>query len=303
MPTIGFVGLGTMGARIAARLLSAGHEVHGYNRTPERAAELVDQGLILHDRPQAAAARADVLFTMVTDTEALLAVADGSHGILSGLRPQAVWADMSTVDVAQSRELAERVHVLGARMLDAPVSGSVPAAEAGTLAMFVGGDNDAYERVLPVLTQIASSTTYVGGNGEALALKLAVNISLALQTLAFGEGVLLAEASGIDPGVAVKALLASAVGSPMLEARGPLFLDRPEEPWFTIDLMQKDLRLALEQGHDLELPLPTTALANEIFSAARAQGRRGEDVVAVVDVLAELAGRSNNSSKRFPRNT
>jgi len=130
-----------------------------------------------------------------------------------------------------------------------------------------------------------------------------VNISLALQTLAFGEGVLLAEASGIEPSVAVKALLASAVGSPMLEARGPLLLDRPEEPWFTIDLMQKDLRLALEQGHDLELPLPTTALANEIFSAARAQGRRSEDVIAVVDVLAELAGRNNNSSKRFPRNT
>ena len=294
MPTIGFVGLGTMGARIAARLLSAGYEVHGYNRTPERAANLVAQGLVLHDRPQAAAARADVLFTMVTDTEALLAVADGSHGILSGLRPQAVWVDMSTVDVARSRQLAEQVDVLGARMLDAPVSGSVPAAEAGTLAMFVGGDSDAYERVLPVLTKIASSTTYVGRNGEALALKLAVNISLALQTLAFGEGVLLAEASGVEPKLAVKALLASAVGSPMLQTRGPLLLDRPEEPWFTIELMQKDLRLALEQGHDLELPLQTTALANEIFSAARAQGRRDEDVIAVVDVLAKFAGRESS---------
>jgi 3-hydroxyisobutyrate dehydrogenase-like beta-hydroxyacid dehydrogenase len=280
-----------MGSRIAARLLSLDYEVHGYNRTPGRAVDLVAQGLILHDHPQAAAGRADVLFTMVADTEALLAVADGSHGILAGLRPETVWVDMSTVDLAHSRQLAERADALGAKMLDAPVSGSVPAAEAGTLAMFVGGDNDAYERILPVLTQIASSITRVGGNGDALALKLAVNISLALQTLAFGEGMLLAESSGIEPSVAVKAFLASGVGSPMLQARGPLLLDRPQEPWFTIDLMQKDLRLALEQGRDLEVPLPATALANELLSAARAQGHRGEDVIAIVDVLAELAGR------------
>ena len=294
MPIIGFVGLGRMGSRIAARLLSAGYEVHGYNRTPERAKDLVEQGLILHDRPQLAAARADLLFTLVADTDALLAVAEGSHGILSGLRPNAVWVDLSTVDLAQSRQLAERVDALGARMLGAPVSGSAPAAEAGTLTMFVGGDNGAYERVLPVLTQIASSNKHVGVNGEALAVKLAVNIGLALQTLAFAEGVLLAESSGIDPTLVVEALLASDAASPMLQARGPLLLDRPDEPWFTIDLIHKDLRLALEQGRDIEVPLPTTALAFEIFSAARAQGRRGEDAIAIVDVLAALAGRAKD---------
>jgi 3-hydroxyisobutyrate dehydrogenase-like beta-hydroxyacid dehydrogenase len=291
MPTIGVVGLETMGARIAARLLSAGYEVHGYSGTPEPAEDLVAQGLILHERPQAAAGRADALFTLVADTEALRAVVDGSHGVLSGFRPDAVWVDLSTVDVAYSRELAERVDALGAKMLDAPVAGSVRSAEEGALAMFVGGDNDAYERVHPVLTHIASSITHVGRNGDGLALKLAVNLNLALQTLAFGEGVLLAESSGIEPSLAVKTLLASAMGSPMLRARGPLLLDRAEEPWLTIELLQRDLRLALDQGRDLEVPLPTTALANEIFSAARAQGRRGEDVIAVFDVLAQLAGR------------
>jgi 3-hydroxyisobutyrate dehydrogenase-like beta-hydroxyacid dehydrogenase len=291
MRTVGFVGLGRMGARIAARLIAAGYEVHGYNRTASRASELVEQGLVLHDRPSVAVQQADVVFTMVTDTEALHAVADGSHGILSGLRRGAVWVDLSTVDLAHSRQLAEQVQALGARMLDAPVSGSVPAAEAGDLTMFVGGDHDAYERVLPVLEQFAASVLHVGGNGQALALKLAVNISLAVQTLAFGEGVLLAQSAGIDPELAVKAFVESAVGSPMLKARGPLLLDRPEEPWFTIELMHKDLRLALEHGRDLEVPLPTTALANELFSAARAQGRRDEDVIAITDVLAKLAGR------------
>jgi 3-hydroxyisobutyrate dehydrogenase-like beta-hydroxyacid dehydrogenase len=290
-PTIGFVGLGTMGGRIASRLLSAGYEVHGYNRTPERATDLVDRGLVVHDRPQAPAGRADVLFTMVADAEALRTVAEGSRGIVSGLRSGAVWVDMSTVDLALSRQLAERVEELGASMLDAPVSGGPQAAEAGSLTMFVGGDVGAYERVLPVLEHIASSIMNVGRNGEALALKLAVNISLALQTLAFGEGVLLAEASGIEPRLAVEAFLASAVSSPMLQARGPLLLDRPDEPGFTVELMQKDLRLALEHARDIEVPLPTTALANEIFSAARAQGRRGEDMIAVVDTLARLAGR------------
>jgi 3-hydroxyisobutyrate dehydrogenase-like beta-hydroxyacid dehydrogenase len=295
-PTIGFVGLGTMGRRIAARLLSAGYEVHGYNRTPERATELVAQGLVLHDRPRDAAVRADVLFTMVADTEALLAVAHGSVGILAGLRPDAVWIDMSTVDLAQSRQLAERVAALGATLLDAPVSGSVPEAETGTLAMFVGGDDDAYERALPVLTQIASSITHVGGIGDGLALKIAMNISLAVQALALGEGVLLAESSGIEPSRAMDAMLATGVSSPMLRARIPLSGDRAEEPWFTVEQMQNDLRLALELGRDLEVPLPTTALTNEIFSAARAQGRRGEDVIAVVDVLAQLAGRDRGAT-------
>jgi 3-hydroxyisobutyrate dehydrogenase-like beta-hydroxyacid dehydrogenase len=162
--------------------------------------------------------------------------------------------------------------------------------------MFVGGDNAACERVLPVLQQIASSIMHVGRNGDGLALQHAVNISVALQTLAFGEGMLLAQSSGIEPSQAVSALLASGVGSPMLQERGPLVLDRPEEPWLTIELMQKDLRLALEQARDLEVPLPTTALANEIFSAARANGRRGEDVIAVVDVQAALAGRNGRAA-------
>jgi 3-hydroxyisobutyrate dehydrogenase-like beta-hydroxyacid dehydrogenase len=280
-----------MGRRIAARLAAAGHEVHAHGSAPEQAIRPAGDGLLLYARPQDAASRAEVLFTLVPDTETLLELAEGPHGILSGLRPGAVWVDLSTVDLAQSRQLAERVEALGARMLDAPISGSPSAAETGSLTMLVAGDERSYERVLSVLRQIASPIRYVGGSGDALAMKLAVNISLALQTLAFGEGVRLAESSGIEPDVAVDALLSSAAGSPMLRTFGPLLLDRPEEPWYTIEEMQKDLWLALEHGRHLEVPLPTTALANQIFSIARARGRRDDDIVAVVDVLAELAGR------------
>jgi 3-hydroxyisobutyrate dehydrogenase-like beta-hydroxyacid dehydrogenase len=291
MTAIGFVGLGAMGSRIAGRLLAAGNDVYGTNRTKGKADSLVERGLIWRDSPREVAERAEVLFSMVTDTAALAAITRGPRGILAGLRPGSVYVDMSTVDPATSRELAERVQELDAAMLDAPVSGSVPAAEDGGLAIIVGGDPAAFARVEPLLRQLGPTVTHVGANGKALIMKLAVNISLAVQMTAFSEGVLLAERGGIDRAVAVDVLSTSAIGSPMLRTRGPLLLDRPDEVWFDINLMKKDADLALEQGRSLGVPLPSTAAASDLLTTAGTLGYGDQDIVAMFDVLAHLAGR------------
>jgi 3-hydroxyisobutyrate dehydrogenase-like beta-hydroxyacid dehydrogenase len=291
MTAIGFVGLGAMGGRIAGRLLAAGNVVYGTNRTRGKADGLVERGLIWCDSPREVAEQADVVFSMVTDTPALEAITGGPRGILAGLRPGSVYVDMSTVSPDVSRELADRVRGLDAVMLDAPVSGSVPAAEAGSLAVMVGGDPGAFGRVEPVLRELGQTVTHVGANGKALVMKLAVNISLAVQMIAFSEGVLLAEAGGIDPKLAIDVLNSSAVGSAMLRARGPLVLDRPAEAWFDVKLMQKDVDLALEQGRVLHVPLPSTAIASELLTTAGGLGYGDQDIVAVFDVLAEIAAR------------
>jgi 3-hydroxyisobutyrate dehydrogenase-like beta-hydroxyacid dehydrogenase len=291
MTAIGFVGLGAMGGPIAGRLLASGNVVYGTNRTRSKADPLVERGLIWRDSPRQVAEEAEVVFSMVSDTAALEAITRGTDGILAGLRPGSVYVDMSTVSPDASRELADRVHELDAVMLDAPVSGSVPAAEEGSLAIMVGGDPAAFARVEPLLRQLGQTVTRVGANGKALMMKLAINVSLAVQMIAFSEGVLLAERGGIDPELAVGVLTASAVGSPMLRMRGPLLFDRPDEALFDVKLMQKDVGLALEQGRSLEVPLPSAAIANELLTAARALGYGDQDMVAVFDVLAQLAGR------------
>ena len=200
------------------------------------------------------AASADVVFSMVTDDEALEAIAAGRQGLLAGLRPGHIYVDMSTVSPRASRRLAERVRARGADMLDAPVSGSIPQAESGTLAVMVGGERHAFEAVEPLLRELGQTVTHVGPNGQGLLLKLAINISLAVQTLAFSEGLLLAERAGVDPAAAAAVMSASSIGSPMLKARIPLLLDLPEHAWFDVELMQKDIRLARQAADELAGP-------------------------------------------------
>ncbi|HEV8250731.1 MAG TPA: NAD(P)-dependent oxidoreductase [Gaiellaceae bacterium] len=289
MATVGFVGLGVMGGGIARRLLAAGHGVHGYNRTREKARPLEELGLVLEDTPREAQA-GEVVFSMVTNVEALRAVAEGDDGILAGLSPGKVWVDMSTVAPAVSRELSERVRAVGADMLDAPVSGSVSTLEEGRLSIMVGGPEEAYERVRPLLLDIGPTVNRVGDNGQAVLMKIAVNLSLQVQMVAFCEGLLLAEKDGIDRETAVEVMLSSVIASPMLKYRGPFVLELPEEAWFDVNMMQKDMLLALEAGRQLDVPMPTTAIANELLTAARGMGREHEDFAVVYEVLAELAG-------------
>jgi 3-hydroxyisobutyrate dehydrogenase-like beta-hydroxyacid dehydrogenase len=289
MSTIGFVGLGAMGNRIAGRLLDSGNQVYATNRTKSKAQALIDRGLQWRDTPREVAAAADVIFSMVTDDEALDAIASGPHGILAGLANHKVYVDMSTVSPRASRQLAEHVRERGAEMLDAPVSGSIPQAESGTLTIMVGGSEAAFAKVEPLLRELGQAVTHVGTNGQGLLLKLAVNISLAVQTLAFSEGLLLAERGGIDPQLAARVMSNSSIGSPMLKARVPLLLDLPQQAWFDVTLMEKDIRLARAAGDELNIPLPSAALADDILNRARDLGYAHRDLAALHDVLAELA--------------
>ena len=286
---IGFVGLGHMGGNMAAQFLDAGYTVYGESSDRRHAEDLVHEGLHWCDTPRETAKAADVLFTSLPDDDVLKAVASGPDGILEGIAAPKIWVDMSTVSPRASRELAERARVRGAAMLDAPVSGSVPQVQAGTLTIMVGGDEDAYARVEPILRELGTPT-HIGENGQGLVLKLAINISLAVQMLAFAEGLLLAESGGIDPSAAADVMAASPIGSPMLKARLPLILELPDEAWFDIGLMQKDIVLALEAARELRVPLPSAAAADEMLTLARAHGHENHDLAALFQTLRELVG-------------
>jgi 3-hydroxyisobutyrate dehydrogenase-like beta-hydroxyacid dehydrogenase len=290
MANLAFVGLGVMGSQMVSRLLSKGHTVTGYNRTRCKAQWLIDQGMKWADSPRAAAAAADTVFAMVTNSAALTAVTDGPDGILAGLGSGKIFVDMSTVSPEVSRALAEKVRQQSADMVDSPVSGSVITLQQGRLSIMVGGRRQTFERVKPILEDIGPKVTHVGDNGLALAMKIAINLSLAVQMLAFSEGVLLAEKSGIARETAVEVLVHSAIASPMVQYRGPFVLKQPDEAWFDVNMMQKDMLLALEMGRKLDVPLPTTAVSNEFLTAARGMGMAKQDFAVMFDVLAQMSG-------------
>jgi 3-hydroxyisobutyrate dehydrogenase-like beta-hydroxyacid dehydrogenase len=294
MTNLGYIGLGVMGGRMAKRLLDAGHSVTGYNRTKSKAQWLLDAGMQWGETPRSVVEAADVTFSMVTNTKAVLAVTGGPDGVLAGLVPGKIYVDMSTVSPATSRELAAQVAVKGAHMLDAPVSGSVETLEGGKLSIMVGGDQSIFERVKPILLDIGPKATHVGENGLAVAMKIATNLSLAVQMLAFSEGVLLAEKSGIKRETAVEVLLNSVVASPMVKYRGPFVLGMPDEAWFNVNMMQKDMNLAQELGQQLDVPFPTTAVTNEILTAAGGMGLDEQDFAIIFEVLARMSGLGND---------
>ena len=290
MARLGYIGLGTMGGRMANRLLSKGHAVTGYNRTRSKAQWLLDRGMAWADSPRAVVDASDVVFVMVTDSRALDAVARGEDGFLSGLGPGKTVIDMSTVSPAVSRALAGEARARGGRYWDAPVSGSVETLEQGRLSIMVGGDADGFDTVKPLLEDVGPRVTYVGPSGMAVSMKIATNLGLAVQMLAFSEAVLLAEKAGISRAIAVDVLSHSVVGSPMIQYRGPFVLKMPDEAWFDVTMMQKDLRLALEMGQQTNVPLPTTAITNEWLTAARGLGLGTRDFACVFQVLAQMAG-------------
>jgi 3-hydroxyisobutyrate dehydrogenase-like beta-hydroxyacid dehydrogenase len=197
---------------------------------------------------------------------------------------------MSTVSPTVSRALAAKVRALGADMVDSPVSGSVITLQEGKLSVMVGGRKETFDKIKPLLLDIGPKVTHVGDNGLALSMKIAVNLSLAVQMLAFSEGVLLAEKAGIARDVAVDVLVNSAVASPMIKYRGPFVLQQPEEAWFDVNMMQKDMVLAMELGRQLDVPLPTTAVSNEFLTAARGMGWTKYDFACMFDVLAAMSG-------------
>jgi 3-hydroxyisobutyrate dehydrogenase-like beta-hydroxyacid dehydrogenase len=288
--TLGFVGLGRMGGNMAARLMAAGYPVHGETRSRARAQHLIDEGLRWCETPRQVAEAAEIVFTSLPDDEALEEIASGSDGLLAGLGPGKIWVEMSTVSPGASRKLAERVRVRGrgAVMLDAPVSGSVPQVQDGTLTIMVGGDEEAYRRVEPVLRELGTPTR-IGDNGQGLTLKLAINLGLAVQMLSLSEGVLIGERDGIERGLALDVMTSSAIGSPMLKARAPFVLELPDEAWFDVSLMRKDVRLALEEADRLHVSAPSGRAALNALTRAGELGYDQRDIAALFEVLDETS--------------
>ena len=290
MTDIGFVGLGLMGSRIVKRLLDAGYSVAGYNRTRAKAEPLIRAGMMWCDSPRAVAEAASITISMVSDTAALRSIAEGTDGLLAGLSPGKIYVDMSTVSPRLIRDLAWRVSDLGAAMLEAPVSGSVSAVEAGTLTILVGGEAAVVEAVRPIFEIVGQKILHVGENGQGISMKIAINLSLATQLISLFEGLLLAERSGIPRAVALDALLNSAIASPAMKYRAPFILQMPEEVWFNVAMMHKDVRLALEMGSEMGVPLRTTELADSMLRTATEMGYQDEDFAALFKVVAYFAG-------------
>jgi 3-hydroxyisobutyrate dehydrogenase-like beta-hydroxyacid dehydrogenase len=279
-----------MGSEMVNRLLSKGHSVTGYNRTRSKAEWLIKKGMKWADSPRAVVAESDVVLSMVTNSAALGAVMNGPDGMIAAVTRGKLFVDISTVSPAFSREIAAKIRERGGDMVDAPVSGSVITLQEGKLSVMVGGRKETFEKLKALLADIGPKVTYVGDNGLALVMKIGTNLSLAVQMLAFSEGVLLAEKSGIAREVAVDVLTHSVIASPMVGYRGPFVLGQPAEAWFNVNMMQKDMLLALELGRQLDVPMPTTAVTNEFLTAARGMGLAEKDFAVVFEVLAEMSG-------------
>jgi 3-hydroxyisobutyrate dehydrogenase-like beta-hydroxyacid dehydrogenase len=287
---IGFAGLGAMGAGIAQRLMDAGYDVVGWNRTKAKAQSLLDAGMGWAGTPRELAASVDVLFTMLTNTAAIEATADGADGVLAGVRPGTVWADISTIAPDASVALAERVRATGATFLDCPVSGSPATLAAGQMSVMVGGDRAAFDHVAGVLHAIGPKVTYIGPNGQAILTKVAINLALVVSVTAFAEGVALVEKAGVDRAAVVDAVLKSVIASPVIGYRAPLLLE-DTEVFADVELQQKDLVLAQELARGLGMAVPTCAATSEMLSAARSSERADRDfVVSVHEAYRRIGG-------------
>lgn len=291
---LGFIGLGAMGQLIVPRLMAAGHEVTGWNRSRDKAEALIAQGMRWADTPRAVAAQSEIVFSIVTDAKAVKAIALGPDGIVSGIKKGAIYIDMSTIEPDESRAVAAEIAKAGATMLDGPISGSPVTVTAGNASVMIGGDEEAFERAKPVLLAIGPKVTRIGGNGLACQMKIAVNLLLMVEVIAFGEAVALAEKGGVAREAALDAILKSVAASPVLGYRGPFILEgkMPAVPLADVTLQQKDMMLALDLGRTLGSPVPLAAAANEMMNACRGLGIDGNDFVVAHQVYRRLGGQS-----------
>jgi 3-hydroxyisobutyrate dehydrogenase-like beta-hydroxyacid dehydrogenase len=291
---IGFVGLGAMGMGIVPRLMAAGHTVTGFNRSKDKAEQLIKAGMRFAATPREVAAASEIVFSIVTDAAAVRAVALGADGIISGLAPSGIFVDMSTISPESSRAISAEFAQKGFIMLDAPISGSPITLAQGNASLMVGGDKAAFGRVEPVLRAIGPKVTYIGGSGLAVQMKIAVNLLLMVEVIAFGEAIALAEKGGVAREIAVDAVLKSVAASPVLGYRGPFILEgkMPDVPLADVTLQQKDMLLALELGRKLGSPVPLAAAANEMMNACRGLGIDHRDFVTAHEVYRRLGGQS-----------
>lgn len=286
--TVGFAGIGIMGSGMAANLVAAGHDVVVWNRTRAKAEAVA--GAKVADTPAALARHVGIVMICVSDTPDVAEVLDGDNGLLDGLRQGSLVVDHSTISPSATVEFAARAGEKGAAWLDAPVSGGSEGAQRGTLSIMVGGSPADLERARPYLEAVGTNITHVGPVGAGQTAKIVNQILVVVNQLAASEALLLAEAAGLDLEDTLAAVSGGAAGSWMLSNRGPQMIQRDWRPGFTIDLQQKDLRLALEAADQLGVPLPGTALVFQLYRALQTRGLGGEGNHALVKALEEMAG-------------
>jgi len=295
-PRIGFIGLGIMGKPMCANLLKAGYPLTVWNRSRPGIDAVVAEGATAGASPAEVAANSDVIITMVTDSPDVQAVVLGADGVIEGARPGSVVIDMTTMSPSVTREIAAALEERGVEMLDAPVSGGDVGAKAGTLSIMVGGKEDVFERCLPVFQAMGKNILHIGPHGAGQTCKLCNQIALAGNMLAGCEAILFAAKSGIDPKKMLGAISAGAAGSWMLSNLGPRIVEGDFAPGFMIRLAQKDLRLVLEAANEQQLPLPGTALMNQVWRAVEADGGGDLGTQAAIKALEKWASFSISES-------
>jgi 3-hydroxyisobutyrate dehydrogenase-like beta-hydroxyacid dehydrogenase len=291
---VGFIGFGDMGRAIVPRLLAAGHQVTGWNRSKEKGESLFMLGMLWANSARELAANSDVVISIVTDSDAVRSIALGENGVMKGLRKDGIYCDMSTIDPDVSREIGREFAEAELTMMDTPISGTTLTIGQGKASLMVGGSKEAFDRIQPVLLAIGPKVTHIGAQGLAIQLKVALNMTLVIEVIGFCEGVALAEKGGVPREVAVEAMLKSVVASPVIAYRAPLILEGhiSDATYGSVDLQQKDMLLALNLGRKMGVPVPLGAAANEMLNACRGLGLREHDFVTVYEVYRKLGGMS-----------
>lgn len=287
---IGFIGLGIMGKPMARNLLKAGYTLSVYNRSRPPMEELNREGATLAASPKEVAAGSEVVITMLPNSPNVEAVVLGANGVLEGAKAGTILVDMSTISPLVSQHIYDEAKKKGVKALDAPVSGGEKGAIEGILSIMVGGDQEVFEAVVPIFQAMGKTMTYMGAAGAGGFTKLANQVIVAINLTAIGEALTLGAKAGLDPQRLIQALSGGMAGSRCLEMKGPLIIQGNFQPGFKIDLHYKDLGLIMEAARALQVPLPTTAVVQELFSALRAKGRGGLDHSAVITLIQDLAG-------------
>ncbi len=289
MKKVGFVGVGIMGKPMARNLLKAGFELTVHDRFKPPVDELVSAGAREADSPSACADGMDVVVTMLPDSTNSETVILGDNGVLAGARKGATIVDMSSIAPAMSQKIAAACEAKGIDALDAPVSGGEPGAVAGQLAIMVGGKKDVFERCEPVLKAVGTSYVLCGGYGAGNTTKLANQIIVAANIEAVGEALVLARKAGLDPNTVFEAIRGGLAGSNVLNAKGPMMIDGNFKPGFRIRLHQKDLANALLTGKELGVPLPVTALVQQMVGALVNNGKGELDHSGIATFIEDMA--------------
>jgi 3-hydroxyisobutyrate dehydrogenase-like beta-hydroxyacid dehydrogenase len=290
MKTIGFLGLGLMGSRMAKNLATKGFTVHAWNRTPGRVADLAPLGVIAEPTPRALAAKVDAYCTCVADPAALREVALGTDGLLAGAKKGQLFIDFSTVSGGLTRQLEADFGAKGIDFAEAPVTGSKNGAEKGTLVIMTGCTDATFARCKPIFEAVGEKAIHCGPVGAATAVKLSGNALIAAMLQAFSEGMLMCAKAGVDPRKLVEVVQASGFRSPYFEFKGKALLERDFSTHFTIDLMHKDLGLFLEAAAQNQVPTPTAASLRETYNFARSSGKGAMDIGAVITAYEDVVG-------------